>query len=87
MEFTEEEKDQILSFGALSYKPEQIAKLWGKSREDAALLFDDPIFLVLYEKGKAMAQFVIDKKLFDMARSGDLKALEKYELLKLRNEG
>jgi hypothetical protein len=35
-----------------------------------------------YQKGADKADFLIDNKLFEKARAGDLKALEKYELRK-----
>jgi hypothetical protein len=34
------------------------------------------------EKGKDLAEYVIDLKLFEMAKSGDIKALEKFETRK-----
>ena len=38
-----------------------------------------------YQKGVDKADFVLDLKLFKMASSGDLKALEKYELRRKAN--
>jgi len=45
-----------------------------------------------YQKGVDRADFVLDSKLFEMAKDGDLKALDKYEkrkhfqILKKENE-
>ena len=43
--------------------------------------FDNPKSKVAisYQKGVDKADFVLDSKLFDMAKGGDLKALDKYE--------
>ncbi|MGB0443336.1 MAG: hypothetical protein ACPGFK_00660 [Flavobacteriaceae bacterium] len=35
-------------------------------------------FLKLYNNGKETRDYVLDVKLFDMARGGDLKALEEF---------
>lgn len=35
-----------------------------------------------YKKGCDMSDFVIDSKLFEMAKGGDLKAITKYEIRK-----
>lgn len=37
---------------------------------------------VAYRKGVDKADYAIDMKLFDMAKGGDLKALQKYEVRK-----
>lgn len=46
--------------------------------------FDNPRSEVAkaYKKGVDKADFIIDSKLFEMAKNGDLKALEKYEIRK-----
>jgi len=36
----------------------------------------------LLQKGRDMADYVIDLKLFEMAKSGDIKALEKLDYRK-----
>ena len=40
---------------------------------------------ISYQKGVDKADFVLDSKLFDMAKGGDLKALDKYETRKRNN--
>lgn len=49
--------------------------------------FDNPKSQVAlsYQKGVDKADFVLDLKLFDMAKGGDLKALDKYEVRKRNN--
>ena len=49
--------------------------------------FDNPKSKVAisYQKGVDKADFVLDSKLFDMAKGGDLKALDKYEARKSSN--
>ena len=49
--------------------------------------FDNPKSQVAisYQKGVDKADFVLDSKLFDMAKGGDLKALDKYEVRKRNN--
>lgn len=43
--------------------------------------FDNPKskVAVAYQKGVDKADFILDSKLFEMAKNGDLKALNKYE--------
>ena len=49
--------------------------------------FDNPKSQVAisYQKGVDKSDFVLDSKLFDMAKGGDLKALDKYEVRKRNN--
>tara|TARA_R110002074_G_scaffold315062_3_gene485418 strand:+ start:3182 stop:3361 length:180 start_codon:yes stop_codon:yes gene_type:complete len=39
-----------------------------------------------YNKGLDKSDLVIDSKLFDMAKGGDLKALEKYQYRKMQHQ-
>ena len=74
----EEKKEQALNFGALGYKVSQICIIWDCQESD---LNDD--FWRLYQKGEAMAQYVMDLKVFEMAKAGDLKAMQQWNASKL----
>ena len=40
----------------------------------------------LYEKGSAVAEYLLNVKIFEIAKAGDLKAIEKYQrLIEQRN--
>ena len=84
MKLTDKQKEMIINFGAFHYAPEKMA-----------LIIDLPIaeiikeiknkkseFYRLYMEGKSKADYLIDKKLFELAKAGDLKALEEFEYRK-----
>lgn len=81
---TDEEKEKVINFGAFSYDPKKIANITGWNESDVAQSLKDPDseFFALYQKGKDAADYVIDMKLFEMAKSGDLQALQKFEFRK-----
>lgn len=83
---SEEAEEKIVTFGALSYHPRQMANVlgWELKEVEGLMASPDSAFFKLYERGADMAEFVLDKKLFEMAKAGDLKAMEKYEMKKFR---
>jgi hypothetical protein len=87
MEITKEEEDKIINFGAFGYKIPKMARLLELDEQIVKKEFDNKksVFFALYQKGQDMADYVIDLKLFEMARSGDMKALETLEFRKRKN--
>lgn len=82
---TEEEKKTLKNMGALGYPFETVARIVGspdqvkyvKTLENAK----SPE-RIAYEDGVIEAQYKLDLKLFEMATSGDLRAMDKLELRK-----
>ena len=88
MLLTEEQKNIIIDCGAYGYDANRIAGILELSitEIEAELKNYSSEIFHLYQKGVYRAEYVIDKKLFELAQSGDIKALEKLELRKkLRN--
>jgi len=77
-----ERKDMIINFGAFGYS---VAKMNSILGEDVSQEMADPNsqFSQLYEQGRDLADYAIDTKLFEMARGGDIKALDKLDLRKM----
>jgi len=81
MEIKKEQEEQIINFGAFEYDEKKIASILGIDIKEVEKEISDKNSLLskLLEKGKDMSDYVIDLKLFDMGKSGDIKALEKLE--------
>lgn len=77
----EETEDIIINFGAFGYQPEKMANIlgWTFAEVDSEIQNKESSFYKLYAKGRDTADYVIDLKLFDLAKTGDLKALEEFE--------
>lgn len=85
MEYTEEFLKKIMQSGILNYPLSKIVNIIEVDDEIQFYIdFDNPKSPVgkAYKKGIDKADFILDLKLFDMAKDGDLKALEKYEFRK-----
>lgn len=85
MEYKEDFLKKIVQMGTLGYPLSKIINVLdiddiNEFKKD----FDNPKSQVAisYQKGVDKADYVIDSKLFDMAKGGDLKALAKYEVRK-----
>lgn len=87
-EISEEIRNEIINFGAFGYDAEKMAMIleWPESEIEAYLNDKDSDFYRAYRKGKETGEYMLDKKLFEMALSGDLQALQKYELRKRQRE-
>lgn len=85
---TEEDRERIINFGAFDYPPQKMANILGLETEYIKNLMKDKnsVFYSLFQKGIDMADYVIDLKLFEMAKSGDIKALDKLEQRKKKRE-
>lgn len=82
-------EDDIMNFGALNYDAAQMAIILDMEKEEVeALMNTNEDFARIYNKGATMAKYLLDKKLFQIALSGDLKALElfRYEMKQARKK-
>lgn len=84
MKITKEQEEQVINFGAFGYSENKIANILGVDVDEVIKEKKDKKSELskLLQKGKDMSDYVIDLKLFEMAKSGDIKALDKLELRK-----
>lgn len=85
-----ENEEMVINLGAIGYDAKLVAKLLDLPEKDVtkALSDEKSELFKLYDKGRIMAEYVIDIKLFELAKSGDLKALDKLTHRKaLRENG
>ena len=82
MEYNEDFLKKMVQVGTLGYPLSKIINVLDiDDVKQFTKDFDNPKSKVAisYQKGVDKADFVLDSKLFDMAKGGDLKALDKYE--------
>lgn len=81
---SESEQDAIMNFGAFGYEPELMASIlgWSIPEIEAALLIPNSEFNALLKRGRDMGMYAMDRKLWEMALGGDMKALDKIEARK-----
>lgn len=82
MEYSEEFLKKMVQCGTLGYPVSKIINVFDIDDEAQFIKdFDNKQSLVYkhYQKGIDKADFILDSKLFEMAKEGDLKALAKYE--------
>lgn len=74
-------EEMIVNFGALGYNASKMAIIIGAEEIEIETLMKDSssAFSKLYKKGVGVAEYVIDLKLFELAKTGDIKALEKLD--------
>ena len=84
MEIKKEQEEQIVNCGAFEYDSHKLASLLGFDQKEVEASMKDKTskLFQLLKKGKDTADYVIDLKLFEMAKSGDIKALEKIDARK-----
>jgi len=88
MEYNEDFLKKMVQVGTLGYPLSKIINVLDiDDIKQFTKDFDNPKSKVAisYQKGVDKADFVLDSKLFDMAKGGDLKALDKYEIRKRNN--
>lgn len=88
MEYNEDFLKKMVQVGTLGYPLSKIINVLDiDDIKQFTKDFDNPKSKVAisYQKGVDKADFVLDSKLFDMAKGGDLKALDKYEIRKKNN--
>lgn len=81
MIISKEVEEQIVNFGVFEYDTLKISNILNIPEHEIIKEIKNPLsdFYKLYQKGIDMADYVIDLKLFDMAKSGDIKALDKLD--------
>ena len=87
--YTEEILKQITQGGTLGYPLSKLINILDIEDEEQFSndFFDeDCVVFKHYRRGIDKSDFLLDSKLFDMAKNGDLKALEKYESRKKRHQ-
>lgn len=88
IEYTNENEEIIINCGAFGYKADVIASLL---RIDLSVIenamVNDNEFIKLYKFGNDMANYKLDLKLFEMAKSGDIKAMQAFQAKRLINNG
>ena len=84
IQFTNEQREQIINFGAFGYSENRISSILELDIDEVTKDFSDKNSELskLLQKGKVMADYVIDLKLFELAKSGDIKALSKLQTRK-----
>lgn len=88
MEYNEDFLKKMVQVGTLGYPLSKIINVLDiDDTKQFTKDFDNPKSQVAisYQKGVDKADFVLDSKLFEMAKGGDLKALDKYEARKRNN--
>jgi IS30 family transposase len=88
MTLSDENKEMIINFGAFHYSSEKIASILGlkQTEIDKELKSTTSELYLLYKKGQDLADYAIDVKLFELARNGDIKAIEKMDLRKRKQK-
>jgi hypothetical protein len=76
-----ENPEMIANFGALGYNTKKMSSILGVPEIEiiTELKNKDSEFSKLFQKGVDMSEYVIDLKLFNLAKNGDLAALKKFE--------
>lgn len=77
----EKEEEILANCGALSYSVSRVAFLFGWNEEETKKELSNPLSpkYKIYQAGVIRGEYEIDAKLFELAKSGDLKALELHE--------
>lgn len=89
MEYSSDLLNKITQMGILGYPAEKIILVMEiKESDQFKKDFKNKNHEVFkrYQTGRAKADFAIDSKLFDMAKSGDLGALQKFEQRQHQNK-
>ena len=84
MKFTKEQEEIVINCGVFNYGVEKISNVTEieLSEVKKQLKSKSSMLSKLIQKGVDMSDYVIDLKLFNMAKAGDIKALEKLEMRK-----
>ena len=71
----------IVNFGALGYDAKKMSSILGVPEIEIIeeLKNKDSEFTKLFQKGVDMSEYVIDMKIFDLAKQGDLAAITLFE--------
>jgi len=82
--YTKETIEIIVNCGAFRYSARQIANIldWNVAVVIRLMGEKDSELAKLIQKGRDMSDYQLDLKLFEMAKAGDIKAMERLELRK-----
>lgn len=86
---TSEEQEKVANCGAFGYDIKTMAVVLNIDSADLEKIMKDEKseISILYKKGKILREYVLMTKLFEMAKSGDIKAMDKLEQLERRKAG
>ena len=84
MKITDEQKEIIINCGMFEYSPERISNVLGIDLDIILkeINDEDSEFNEYLKIGRDRGDYVIDLKLFEMAKIGDLKALSELQARK-----
>lgn len=76
-----ENPEMIANFGAFGYDAKKMSSILGVSEIEilSELKNKDSEFAKLFQKGVDMSEYVIDLKIFNVAKSGDINAIALFE--------
>lgn len=76
-----ENAEMIVNFGALGYDVKKMSSILGVPEIEiiTELKNKDSEFSKLFQKGADMSEYVIDLKIFELAKQGDLAAVTLFE--------
>lgn len=78
---SERQKEMMVDFGAFAYNAKKISIILELPLEDLEFSLKDENSEIhkLYFKGLCTAEYVLDKKMFDLAQQGDIKAIDRLK--------
>jgi len=81
MVIKKEQHEMIINCGVFDYDAQKLSNIlrFNKKDVESELKNKESELNQLLQKGKDMADYVIDLKLFEMAKTGDIKALDKLD--------
>lgn len=84
MKINKEQEEIIINCGAFNYDARKISNIINFDIDYVTSQVKDANseISILLKKGKDLSDYVIDLKLFELAKSGDIKALEKLDARK-----
>ena len=81
MKIQKQDEEKVINFGALGYDAKRISVILGVDESLVLSEIEDNSseLSLLLEKGQYISEYIVDLKLFDMAKTGDMKAIEILE--------
>lgn len=81
MKIDKDQEEMIANFGALGYDAKKMSSILGVAESEIIeeLKNEDSEFAKLFQKGVDMSEYVIDLKIFDLAKQGDMAAIKLFE--------
>jgi len=83
MKIKEENIEIIVNMGALRYPADKIASILGENVHEIEneIANKNSEISLLLKKGRDMSDYAIDLKLFELAKSGDINAMDRFNNL------